>query len=381
MTTHIRKARQGFALPVVLIALFLLTGALASGFAMLRGERSADDASLQQDAAIGLAEAGLQQGLNNRTGMGLAALPTGTDSARITLSGGYADVVTTVLRAPVGNTVPGLYYVRSRGVRTQTGVSGAGNAVATASSFATYNVITLTVKSAMTGINGINKAGSAGLISGHDQCGAKSSLPAAAVPKNPGMTGSGQWLNSLSGSKKIDTLGLTRTEVANMVGVDWDAIVNDGAITPQFDIPSGGTGFPNQTWFNNNPTSWPTIIVRNGPFGTHPTFPLPVDSGRGLLIVFGDLRFNGGSSGWKGIILVGGRLVSNGGQSIDGAIISGLNEQLGIAVEENDVEVNNLNGTKNYNYNSCWVTNALMGSGGNSLRPYRSTFSNSFPTW
>lgn len=375
-----RTARPGFALPVVLIALFLLTGALASGFAMLRGERSADDATIQQNAAIALAETGLQQGLNNRTSLGLAALPAGTDSVRVTLSGGYVDIVTTQLRAPAG-TVPGLYYVRARGVRTQTGVSGAGNAVATASAFATYNTINLTVKSAMTGINGIQKQGTSGVISGNDQCAQSSNLPAVAVPRTPGITGSGQWANSLSGSKKADTLAATRQEVANMVGVDWDAIVYENAITPTYDLPANGSGFPDQAWFTADTTRWPTIIVRNGPWGGNPQFTLPVANGRGMLIVFGDLRFNGGSSGWRGIILVGGRLVSNGGNDVTGALITGLNEQLGIAVEENDVEVNSLNGTKNYYYNSCHVKSALLNSGGVTLRPYQSTFSNSFPTW
>lgn len=381
MTPSCKHGRSGFALPVVLVALFLLTGAMAAGFAMLRGERSADDATLQAQAAQALAETGLQQGLSNRIGLGLAGLPVGTDSVRLTLAGGYADIVTMRLRAPVGEVVPGLYLVRSRGVRQASGVAGAGNSVATASTFATYSVVTMTVQSAMTGINGIQKQGTAGNISGHDQCGEQPSLPAVAVPRVPGITGSGQWQNSLDGSAKADTLAATRTQMADEVPIDWEAIVEGDALTADFDLPSSGAGFPSQQWFDDNPNAWPTIIVRNGPFGTHNVFPLPVDRGRGLLVVFGDLRFNGGSSGWDGLILVGGRLVSNGGQSINGAIITGLNEKLGIAVEENDVEVNNLNGTKDYNYNSCWVRSALNGSGGGGLRVYQSTFANSFPTY
>lgn len=379
-TTTTRGNRYGFALPVVLIALFLLTGALASGFAMLRGERAADDATLQQDAAMALAETGLQQALNNRSGLGLGALPAGSDSTRLNMAGGYVDVITTRLRNETGP-LPAIYYVRTRGVRQQSGVAGGGDAVSTASTFATHRTVSLTVRSAMTGINGIQKQGTAGRISGIDQCGEVPPIPATAVPRDPGIRGSGQWPNSLSGSMKADTLANTRQEVANMVGVDWDAIVNHNAITPDYDLPSNGSGFPNQTWFNNNPNSWPTIIVRNGPFGSHQPFTVPVANGRGLLITFGDIRFNGGSSGWNGVILAGGRLVSNGGNDFNGAIITGLNEQLGIAVEENDVEVNTLNGTKDYNYNSCFVRNAMSGSGGGALRPYQSTFANSFPTW
>jgi len=219
MTRTEQTRRRGFALPVVLMALFILTGALAGGFAMLRGENAADDATLQANAAAALAESGLQQGLSNRAGLGLAALPTGTDSARLTLTGGYADIVTTLIRAQSG-TAPGLYYVRSRGVRTRTGVSGAGNAVATASSYATYNIVNLTVQSSMTGINGINKAGSSGLISGHDVCAAKPSIPGVAVPTNPGFTGSGQFMNSVEGSVKVTTIGVIKTDAANAVPID-----------------------------------------------------------------------------------------------------------------------------------------------------------------
>ena len=56
------KARTGFALPVVLLAMFLLVGALASGFAMVRSERSADDAVVQLQAAQALDGNGVVQG-------------------------------------------------------------------------------------------------------------------------------------------------------------------------------------------------------------------------------------------------------------------------------------------------------------------------------
>lgn len=378
MTQRLTSHPRGFALPVVLMALFILTGALASGFAMLRGERAADDATLQADAAAALAETGLQQAFNNRAGLGLSSLPGATpDSARLTLTGGYVDIITTRLRAPVGETVPGLYFVRTRGVRTSTGVAGAGNAVATASAFATYQTITMTVQSAMTGINGINKAGGSGLISGFDVCGRKPALPAVAVPTDPGMTGSGPYLNTLQGSTKISQIGATKSAAANAVPIDWDAIVNGNAIAAQYDLPASGAGFPTATWWAANPLAWPTIIVRNGPDPTT-EFVLPT-KGRGLLIVFGDLNLNGNAAGWEGLVLVGGRLRSNGANEVQGGTITGLNVKLGYNVEDNDV--NELNGTKEYKYNSCHIANALNGSGGGSLRPYQSTFANSFPTY
>lgn len=363
---------------MVVLVMFLLVGAVASGFAMLSGERAADDATLQSEAAFALAETGLQQGLRNRAGLGLAAVPgAATESVRVTLDGGYADIVTMRVRAPVGTTVPALYFVRSRGVNQRTGTANAGDAMQMASAFATFQEMTMTVQSSMTGINGINKAGNSGIISGVDQCslangGTGTTLPAVAVPADPGFTGQS---GPLEGNPKVDSIGATPEEAADAVPFDWDAIVNEDAITADFDLPASGSGFPTQTWFNADTTRWPIIIIRNGPY-PNSLYTLTV-TGRGLLIVFGDLRLNGSTAGWRGIILVGGRLRSDGTNEVQGATITGLNVKLGYNVDDNDV--NDLNGTKKYLYNSCNVKSALAAMG--SLRVYQNSWANSFPSY
>lgn len=360
------------------MALFLLTGALAAGFAILRGERSADDATLRSAAAAALAETGLQQGLSNRAGNGLGAVPVGTDSVRITLTGGYADVITNVVRLANGPTA-GIYYVRSRGVSTRTGVQGVGNAVSTASSFATFRTVTLTVQSAMTSANGINKAGNSGAISGADLCsagngGGKATLPAVAVPTTPGYTGQ---TGPLTGDPKIAYVGATEAEAANSIPIDWDAIVNNNSISANFDLPASGAGFPNSAWFDADTLRYPTIIVRNGP---NPESEFVLDAaGRGLLIVFGSLRLNGNTSGWDGLILVGGRLRSNGSNQVRGGTITGLNMKLGFNLGEN--ELTDLNGTKAFYYHSCNVTKAVQNANSAGLSTMQSTFANSFPTY
>ena len=93
--------------------------------------------------------------------------------------------------------------------------------------------------------------------------------------------------------------------------------------------------------------------------------------------MFGDLRLNGSQAGWKGIILVGGRLRSDGTNEVQGATITGLNVKLGYSVADNDV--NDLNGTKQYLYNSCNVKSALASLG--SLRVFQNSWANSFPTY
>ena len=377
MTSMNGMRRAGFALPVVILAMFLLVGALAGGFAMIRGERAADDATLAQQQAQALAETGLQQGYQNRAGLGLSSLPTTSDSARLTLTGGYVDVVTTRLRAPVGTTVPGLYYIRARGVRTRSGTAGAGDATAYATGFATYSTINLTVQSSLTSANGINKSGSSGTISGNDNCtaaqgGGQPSLPAVAVPTTPGYTGS---LTPLEGSTKVSYIGATETQAANAIPIDWDAVVNEGAISADFYVEADGTGWPGQAWFDADTTRFPTIIVRNGP---DPETMFVVDGfGRGTLVVFGSVWFKGNTGGWDGIVIAGGRLKSSGGNQVRGATITGLNIQLGYNVGEN--EVTELSGTKKFLYNSCYVAKSLQNFSAGGLRAYENSFANSFP--
>jgi len=79
-------------------------------------------------------------------------------------------------------------------------------------------------------------------------------------------------------------------------------------------------------------------------------------SGQGILIVENDFTSNGNFT-WDGIILAGGSVsASNGTQTVNGAIITGLDELLG-----EDVEGYSLgNGTKKYNFNSCNVYRASV---------------------
>jgi hypothetical protein len=372
----LRSLRNGFALPMVIVVMFALVSALAGGFALLSTERASDDATVQGQTAAALAETGLQQGLSNRVGLGLPALPVGGgDSVRVTVDGGYYDVITTELRPMVSDVIPGIYVVRARGVRTFSGVANAGNSVAMVSAFGIRKQVSLTVQSAMTGINGIKKAGSSGLISGHDVCGVKASLPGVAVPEDPGIDGTGQWEASLDGSSKWTHIGATEEDASESVPIDWDAIVNGGSISADFRVPA--VAFPSSTWFTDNPTAYPTIIVTNGP-DPSTEWSLP-NFGRGLLIIFGNLDLGGNMAGWDGLILVGGRLTSNGANEVQGGVITGLNVKLGLSVENNDV--NELNGTKKFLYNSCKVASALNGGTNATIRAWQNTFSNTYPTY
>ena len=80
---------------------------------------------------------------------------------------------------------------------------------------------------------------------------------------------------------------------------------------------------------------------------------LPSD-GKGILIVTGNFSLNG-SQRWDGLVLVGGTLTSSGNNTIQGAIITGLNIKVGMAVGQTAIG----NGTKTFQYSSCNLMRAL----------------------
>lgn len=90
-------------------------------------------------------------------------------------------------------------------------------------------------------------------------------------------------------------------------------------------------------------------------------FSLP-NAGRGIIIA--DSHFTiSGSNMWDGIILVGGKLTSNGNNTTFGTTMSGLNlllpnaQPLGQGTIIDDATAN---GNKDYVYNSCYVSRATQ---------------------
>jgi hypothetical protein len=371
--------RRGMALPMVIVVLLVLSASFAGGVALARGERALDDAGKSAVLAQTYAETGLQRVTADRGALGLTGQPGASDSVRVTVSDGYYDVTTTRLRPASGTTIPALYYLRSHAVVTRSGVAGTPSAEYTVTALATWLNGTMTVQSALTGYNGTNKAGAAGAISGVDECGVSSTLPAVAVPTTasdggPGYDGSTAPL--AGGPPLVQHIGANPAAAAAASPIDWAAIYDGTAITPDFTSDWQGNGFPTNAWFTANPTSFPVIFVANGPPNGGNEFVLS-SFGRGMLIVQDDIRLNGNTAGWDGILLVGGRIRTNGSNRVSGATVAGLNTQLGVSPLPSDI--NDLNGTKAFLYNSCNVSAATAGLG--SLRVYRNTWTNNFKTY
>ena len=132
----------------------------------------------------------------------------------------------------------------------------------------------------------------------------------------------------------------TKPQMSTAIKIDWPDIVNNNSILPDIVIP--GDTWPTFT----DPDYWPVIRI-NGNYSVPTT-------GRGTLIVTGDLVING-TEQWRGILLVGGTVYADGNNTVEGTVISGLNEQLGITVGESALG----NGTKTFVYDSCAIASAL----------------------
>jgi len=358
------RARKGAALPLTLFIIVTLTVLSAGALTMIGSERKVnDDNKAQLDAYI-LARRGLEQFVGSRASLGFTSVPpAAVESTTVTLPGGFAEVVMRQVRPPVDSTVPGLYLIRARGFKTSGGsVSGNVTAERTVAQYARFQYASMDVASAWTAMGGLQKNGTSGTLSGVDACGAKSAVAGVAVPHSPGYAQSGGGSPVPNGSPNIVDMG-TAAQTASTVQVDWSGIVGGNAIQADVEYPGGS--WPSSSDFADS-QFWPVIRV-NGDFS------VPSD-GKGTLIVTGNLTISG-STKWRGIILVGGALTSNGNNTVDGAVISGLNTKLGMTVPVSDVG----NGTKTYRYNSCDVASAVGSFVG--LVPYRNAGSDNWPAY
>jgi hypothetical protein len=335
MSITIQPGRRGFALPTALLVIMMMTIMIAAGFSLVSAERRSVSDQKSEISAFEIAEQGLELFLIRRDSLLPTAskIPGAKDSVRIGFANGYADVSLTRIR-PVQGTLSGLYVVRSRGVETVGRYAGSPEGVRTVAQYVLWEPAPMQVLAGWTALSGLDKNGNAGTLGGTDQCGVADSVAGVAVPLNPGYTGDSTAASSIT------------TITMDSVHIDWASIVNANAIQPTITIPGGS--WPTATQWTD--TTFYPIIRINGDY-------TPPSSGRGMLIVTGNLTLNG-SIGWKGVLLVGGDIVSNGDNGISGATVSGLNVKLGTYVP-----ISTGNGTKQYNYNSCEVAKATTPAG------------------
>ncbi|HJU66760.1 MAG TPA: hypothetical protein VJ650_00835 [Gemmatimonadaceae bacterium] len=334
------RSRRGAALPVVILLMVILALSLTAAFTINSNESRAVDNQQEQIEAFALAESGRERYLIDRAAFGLNGEPAASESIRVVQSGGYADVVVARIRQSFGGR-PGLYALRSTGVRTNPRMPGQPAATRTVGQIFKWETGNLSIPGAFTSLSGIVKNGGAGQFTGVDQCGVLPSVGGVAVPTTPGYTQSGG-VSIPTGNPPIKDLGMPPAS-NDSARVDWAGVLAGSSLTPTLTIPP--STFPGPAAFADT-SFWPIIKV-NGDLS------LP-NSGRGILIISGNFSVNGGQI-WDGLMLVGGTVTSNGGNQINGALISGLNMQLGQAVPPSAIA----NGEKYFRYNSCILARAL----------------------
>jgi hypothetical protein len=369
--------RDGFALPLAIVVLALLTMGLVAGFAMTSSELSTAASQRAEARAYSNAQRGLEAFLTRRkekvgavmfcphcwavnataavgsVAANLNGLPTARETVTVAFTNGSAIVRATpvLVNAATGK---GKYFITSTGYDNTSVLGGGSGRTALASRtvgvFVTWSTTTINVLGAWTSLTGIVKNGT-GQISGTDQCASGHNVAGLSVPEYNGhadLSVNGNW--APTGSPPYDTTK-TFSQESSAVKIDWASVKNGSAIPA--DITIGAGTFPSIATFAADTNYWPVIHVTNGASGA---WVLP-NQGRGMLIVDGDLTING-SNQWYGVIMVGGQLVSNGNNVSEGATLSGLNALTGTKPSASSADDATANGQKSYVYNSCSVAKA-----------------------
>jgi hypothetical protein len=162
-------------------------------------------------------------------------------------------------------------------------------------------------------------------------------------PRSGTFSSSGLWSTNPDGGARNNLVTGTRSDIAAETGIDWDAIVNDGALQPDY------------TSLVPNDTTFKTYFIDAG----------EVDAenfvGTGLLVITGELDTGNSSSHdyfvWDGVVLLGGALDADAMDStvINGLLITGLNTLTGASAPTTTFD----NNPVHVRYNSCNVRRAL----------------------
>lgn len=349
--------RKGFALPMAILVIAVLTAGIAAAFSSTNAEFTTNSAQRSENRAYNLAETGLERFMVLRNSTGFCdhcgdPLKVDSEWTRVTLPGGYADVVAIKVKQGTEPITPAIYFIRSKGVDTTLKLSGAlaVNAEHTVGIYAKWIVATMKVSAAWTSLSGLDKNGT-GTIDGRDACNLAPTIAGA-------QTGKGDFSDAgnsadFIGSPAVDTFSnFTQLKTTNQV--DWNGILNLNTLPPDVTIP-GGTFPPTSAFADTN--YWPVIRIHTN------NYTLP-SSGHGIIIADSNFVIKG-SETWSGILLVGGALTSDGLNTNYGAALSGLNYLLGGSPTVSSSGVADAddalgNGNKNYVYDSCSIALAAQ---------------------
>lgn len=380
------KNRRGAALMTAILAVAIITVAIAAGLSLVSAERRTVTDQQLQARALGIAQQGLDAYLRHpentafRPGGRVTHTPPyDNDTAWIPVNvatGDTAIIVPRLYRRPSATTGDTMYVISSLGRQGLRTIKGTPAPSRTVAEVVTWTGAYVPIKAGWMSLSGIQKNGSSGTLSGVDAsstpCLPGGDMAGVTVPTtlpdgSAGYTTTGSG-NALSGSPPLDSMsiGATPTAAADSIaktGIDW-ARWSQGLDLPNvWRTSDHGGAFPSFA----DPSYYPVVYVN----GDVPDLP----NGRGLLVISGSLTMNGYTT-WDGIVLVGGGVTANGNDNVEGAVLSGLN----LMINPTPIGAASLgNGTKIIQYNSCEVKKALSGT--HALVPRRGTWMDNWKTF
>ncbi len=331
---HVRDQR-GFALPLTIFVLTLITIMLAAIFVRVQVDRRIAESSGDIVNAIAIASTGLDRYFAHYDS--LVTRPPDGDSLRINVTGGYADVVAHVVRQPADSTDGITYIVRSRGRLIRPTQGADPQAVQTVAQFAQWQYGSMTVIGALAAINDFNctSGNCSGTyhLNGWDECAAMSPVRGLRTPNGP----TSNWGPPEVDPETLEGPSAGSFAVPTFIGIDWALV-------------TGGGFEPDHTTLTDL-SSWSVYLLSGNTTVTDLV-------GNGLLMVTGDLRTSGLYLNWQGVILVGGAMIFEADTTfVRGAVVTGLNYQIGTnpplgkwGPDSTHIDIR---------YNSCHVQSAL----------------------
>ena len=329
---------KGFALPMTLFLVTILTVMLTSAFTRVSSEiQIASGAEAGVDA---LAVA--QSGLHSYFGSDFSSRPASGDSTRINVAGGYAWVVPEALQTPADTTDDYTFVVRSTGyvIDADQGATPLGSR--TIAQLARWQTGHITELAALTTASGVDRRNN-GYVAVHGQdliCGTGESVPHTRTYAGDGNDYS---LNYWSGTGVVGVQGSppnppnpppvqsgtggalaglvesgTQQSLAESLNMDWE-LINSGGFDADY------------TTFRAWDATYPVIVIIGDYTAT-------TTGGYGVLVVTGQLDTQGDYFYWEGPVLAGGRARFRALNNwVYGAVVTGMDKQLGENESETEV--------------------------------------------
>lgn len=343
------KREDGFALPITIFVLAIVTLMLSAIFVRVQMDRRIADSSGAAVDALAIAQSGLQTYLatTNYDYCDRPIRPVDGDSIRINVTQGYADVVAHVVQKPA-DTLSGTwtYIVRSTGRLIEPTQGSDPQATRTVAQFAYWQQAYLDVQATWTLANGLRSAsGGWGEFRGRDQARPKECrrpsvypirTPAGEGPSSlPGYSFNGKWPRIYRADSPL--------QVATQTGIDWFRTLTGGLV-------------PDYNYIRTWDSSYPIMVITGSD-----TLDVSWTWGWGTIIVQDDLLIRGNRLQWYGVVLVGGRIIFEASDArFDGVVVTGLNERLGT-----DIPLNGLsNQYIDMDYDSRYVRRAMRSLAG-----------------